>query len=184
MDQQALLCSISGILSSSAFVGMNTTINYITMPTLLLGHLPQAKSQADSNRSSSNTGTISHLNRQWQEVYNRGHLVGPALAVLGGISYGSAAYFVEEAIAKRVFGAAAVSMIAVVPYTLLFMVPTNNELHERANAAGKGSSTAHSDKQSTLDLVLKWVSMSKTRANIAFVSVCLGLAGLYLGQTS
>jgi hypothetical protein len=166
----AVACSTIGVLANFAFICMNTTINYITMPALLLGHLPHAPSQTASRQPG--LATISHLNRQWQEIYFRGHRVGPGLAVAAGPAHGCAAYFVKRTFVKWVFGAAAASSIAVVPYTLVFMLATNDELHRRA------VSSKDVDESKTLGLLIKWVELSKTRANIALLSACLGAAGI------
>jgi hypothetical protein len=166
-----ILCCTTGVFANFAFFCMNTTINYITMPALLLGHYPHTAMSAASNHSG--PATISHLNRQWQEVYFRGHRVGPGLAVGAGLAHASAAYFAEKTAVKWLFGAAAASSIAIVPYTLVFMLATNDELHRRASSSKDG------DETKTLDLLLKWVDMSKMRANIALLSACFGAAGIF-----
>ena len=166
-----VICSTTGILANFAFYCMNTTINYIAIPALLLDHPPGATSKAAPKQSG--PATIPHLNRQWQEVYFRGHKVGPALAVGAGFAHGSAAYFAKETAVKWFFGAAAASSVAIVPYTLLFMLSTNDELHERA------ASSKEIDGQKTLGLLHKWVGMSKTRANIAMLSACFAAVGIF-----
>lgn len=165
-----VICSTTGVLANFAFFCMNTTINYITMPALLLGHPQHATSKAASKNSG--PPTIPHLNRQWQEVYFRGHKVGPGLALGAGLAHGSAAYFARETAVKWFFGAAAATSIAIVPYTLLVMLSTNDELHERA------ASSKEIDGQKTLGLLYKWVGMSKTRANIAMLSACFAAVGI------
>jgi hypothetical protein len=165
----AAVCSTAGVLANFAFLCMNTTINHITMPALLLGYPAHASISSASKQSG--PATISHLNRQWQEIYFRGHRVGPGLAVAAGVAHGSAAYFAEETAVKWLFGAAAASSIAVVPYTLVFMLATNDELHRRA------VSSTDVDESKTLGLLIKWVELSKTRANIALLRACFGAAG-------
>ncbi|KAK9802203.1 putative Noranthrone monooxygenase [Seiridium cardinale] len=69
---------ILGILSTHLFYSMNTTINYLTIPTVFLGQPPKDHSQPASPAFLvASTGTAaspaSHLNRQWQEIYWRGH---------------------------------------------------------------------------------------------------------------
>jgi hypothetical protein len=59
-----------------------------------------------------------------------------------------------------------------VPYTLVFMLATNDELHRRA------VSSKDVDESKTLGLLIKWVELSKTRANIALLSACLDAAGI------
>jgi hypothetical protein len=166
----AVACSTAGILANFAFFCMNTTINYITMPALLLGHPPHPSNQTASKQSS--PSNVSHLNRQWQEVYSRGHQVGPGLAIGAGLAHASAAYLTEVTATRWFFGAAAASSIAIVPYTLVVMLATNDELHQRA------SSSKDADVLKTLGLLAKWVDMSKMRANIALLSACFGAVGV------
>jgi len=166
-----IICSTTGVLANFAFFCMNTTINYITMPALLLEH-PQHSTSKAAGSKQPGPPTIPHLNRQWQEVYFGGHKVGPGLALGAGLAHGCAAYFAKETAVKWFFGAAAATSIAIVPYTLLVMLSTNDELHERA------VSTKEIDGQRTLGLIYKWVGMSKTRANIALLSACFAAVGV------
>lgn len=174
----SVVCGTVGVLTCFAFFCMNTTINYITMPSLLLGAPPQSRSQPTSKSfivpaSDSPVSAVPHLNRQWQEVYYRGHKVGPAGALGGGFTFGAASYVANTTTATRIFAAAAVASFAIVPYTLVFMLSTNDELHRRATSAGK-----EVDEEKTLRLLSKWVGMSKTRANIALMAACLGVVGV------
>lgn len=176
----SVLCGTAGVFTCFGFFCMNTTINYITMPSIFLGAPVQNKSQAPSKRfivpaSDNPASAVPQLSRQWQEVYYRGHKVGPAGALGGGFTFGTASYLAETIVATRVFAAAAVASFAIVPYTLVFMLSTNDELHRRATASGKDV-----DEEKTLRLLSKWVGMSKTRANIALVAACLGVVGIII----
>jgi hypothetical protein len=168
----AVVCSTAGILANFAFFCMNTTINYIAMPALLLGHPSHASSQTASKKPS--PSTVSLLNRQWQEIYFRGHRVGPGLAVGAGLAHASAAYLAEVTNTKWFFGAAAASSIAIVPFTLVFMLATNDELHRRA------CSSKDADVSKTLGLLAEWVDVNKTRADIALLSACFGAVGVFM----
>ncbi|KAJ5995803.1 hypothetical protein N7481_002780 [Penicillium waksmanii] len=152
-----LLCGIAGVVLSSIFYSMNTTINYLTFPTILLA------------------SSVPHLNRQWQEIYFRGHHVGPALAIIGGTVFSTASYLADQGFAKQVFAAATVSSFAIIPYTLFFMVSTNDELHRRSFAIAKDPLTSDNmDETETAILLSKWLSLNKTRAKISLLSACLG----------
>ncbi|KJX98036.1 hypothetical protein TI39_contig443g00023 [Zymoseptoria brevis] len=167
-----LICGTTGVLANFAFFCVNTAINYITMPTLLIGHSESALRPTSSDKAGA--ATIPHLNRQWQEVYFRGHRMGPALAISATIAHGLAAYSANEGTVKWLFGGAAAASIAVVPYTLLVMLPTNDALHARADTKKDGDG----DGEKTLGLIVKWVGMSKVRANIALLSAVLGVIGI------
>ncbi|SMR54417.1 unnamed protein product [Zymoseptoria tritici ST99CH_3D1] len=167
-----LVCGTTGVLANFAFFCVNTAINYITMPVLLIGHSESALNPTSCDKAGA--ATIPHLNRQWQEVYSRGHRMGPALAVSATVAHGLAAYSANEWTVKCLFGAAAAASIAVVPYTLLVMLPTNDALHARADA----KKDRDGDDEKTLGLIVKWVGMSKVRANIALLSAFLSVSGI------
>ncbi|CEJ62823.1 hypothetical protein PMG11_11309 [Penicillium brasilianum] len=178
-----LMCGTAGVVSSSVFYCMNTTINYLTFPTILLGQPPRpgAKASGDFFVPVMNVpaSSVSHLNRQWQEIYFRGHRVGPALAIIGGTVFSTAAYLADQGFVKQVFAAATVSSFAIVPYTLLFMLSTNDELHRRSFAIVKDPlASKNMDESETAALLSKWLALNKIRANIALLSACLGTIGI------
>ncbi|SMQ51911.1 unnamed protein product [Zymoseptoria tritici ST99CH_3D7] len=167
-----LICGTTGVVANFAFFFVNTAINYITMPVLLIGHSESALKPTSSDKTGA--PSIPHLNRQWQEVYFRGHRMGPGLAISATLAHGLAAYSADDSTVKWFFGAAAAASIAVVPYTLLVMLPTNDALHARADAKKDGDG----DDEKTLGLIVKWVGMSKVRANIALLSAILSVVGI------
>lgn len=178
------ICATLGILSTTIFFSMNTTINYLTMPTIFLGQPPRKGSQlASPDFMISSTGTpaspSSHLTRQWQELFWRGHRVGPTSAIFSAVTLGSAAYFSRSPVNGRLFAIAAGSALTAVPYTLLVMLPTNAELHRRGDAITEGVQEKKGiDEEDTTALIRKWVGMSKVRAGAAFVATVFGVIGL------
>lgn len=178
-----LLCGTAGFVSSSVFYCMNTTINYLTFPAILLGQPPHPGSKASGDffvpAMDVPASSVSHLNRQWQEIYFRGHRVGPALAIMGGTVFSTASYLADQGLVKQVFAAATVSSFAIVPYTILFMLSTNDELHRRSFAIVKDPlASKNMDESETAALLSKWVALNKIRANIALLSACLGAIGI------
>lgn len=178
-----LLCGTVGIVSSSVFYCMNTTINYLTLPTILLGQPPHPGSKASGDffvpAMDVPASSVSHLNRQWQEIYFRGHRVGPALAIIGGTVFSTASYLADQGFVKQVFAAATVASFAIIPYTLLFMLSTNDELHRRSFAIVKDPLASKKMNESeTAALISKWVALNKIRANISLLSACLGAIGI------
>lgn len=184
-DRVSFICGILGILSTNTFFSMNTTINYLTIPAVLLGQRPDHKAQSAKgflvSSTSSPASPTSHLNRQWQEIFFRGHRVGPASAILSGVTLSMASYFSQSQPSQMFFAAAAASAAVVMPYTLVVMWPTNTELHRRGDAITDGvDAKKEYDEEGTKKLLKDWVRMSKVRANMALVATVLAVAGLLL----
>lgn len=185
--QIATFSSLAGILSTTIFFSMNTTINYLVIPVVMLGNSPVTSDSSPPKSSSSKSiipatstpaSAIPHLNRQWQEIYWRGHRVGPASAVFSGLAFSTSAYF-SSGLKQNLFIIAAVSATSVWPYTTVFMVPTNDELHRRGDAVTAGGDSKKND-QDTMALLAKWVGMSKVRAGLSLVAAVCGVAAFLL----
>jgi hypothetical protein len=184
-----LTCGLLGILSTTVFYSMNTTINYLTIPTVFLGHPPSQGSKTLApgfliRSTSEPASSVSHLNRQWQEIYWRGHRVGPASAIFSGIVFGAASFlsYHSEAIKSSrhlLFAAAGAFAMSAYPYTVFAMVPTNDELHRRGDAITEGlAGKKDFDDGETAALLAKWVRLSKVRASLALIATVLGVTGL------
>lgn len=183
IPKMTLVASLLGIASTAVFFTFNTTINYLTMPALLLGAPPKTEIEKSSKflvpATNTPSGPISNMSRQWQEIYFRGHRMGPGLMILSGATLGAATYWANQRLARQLFGLAAITAVSVIPYTLIFMAPTNNELHRRSYAITKGSRDMKDlDASSTLSLVANWIALNKGRAAISLFATYLGLAGL------
>ncbi len=129
------LAGVLGIAFSSMFVGGNWVVTYANVPVLML---PSSTSSAD--KAQKPEASPSHLARQWQMTYDIGSKAGPFLAVSSCVSYLYAARELPSAAVtqKRLFVAAAVLSMAIVPFTFTVMKRTNGELHRRALAATQG----------------------------------------------
>ncbi|ETS84296.1 hypothetical protein PFICI_02321 [Pestalotiopsis fici W106-1] len=184
-----LTCGLLGVLSTTVFFSMNTTINYLTIPTVFLGHPPLHSSEASASgflvRSTEKPASaVSHLNRQWQEIYWRGHRVGPGSAIFSGIALGAASFFSSHGQAIKpgrwlLFAAAGAIAMSAYPYTVFAMVPTNDELHRRGDAITEGLAEKKDfDEGETAALLAKWVRLSKVRASLALIATAFGVAGL------
>ncbi|KAK9769938.1 putative Noranthrone monooxygenase [Seiridium cardinale] len=177
---------ILGILSTHLFYSMNTTINYLTIPTVFLGQPPKDHSQPASPAFLvASTGTAaspaSHLNRQWQEIYWRGHRVGPASAILVGSHLAPRPIPVKSRTMDGCSHLAPPTALTAWPYTLIAMVPTNDELHRRGDAVTEGVGRKKAcDERETAAFLAKWVRLSKVRANLGLVATILGVAALLL----
>lgn len=181
-----------GIISTTTFWSMNFTINHLTFPSLLLGGVPKSSVKADqlSPRfltASTDETQVSNalLNRQWQEMYWRGHRWGPASAILSGVAFLNAAYFSDaESISRYCYAAAAVAAVSVVPWTLAIMVPVNDELHRRGDAQrlaeDKGESKEiKGDGRDFMTLIRTWLGYNNIRASLALISTVTGVVGTF-----
>jgi noranthrone monooxygenase len=109
--------------------------------------------------------------KQWAKFYHRGHAVGPAFALLGA---GTFSWLALRSHNWLYWGAAALD-IAIVPWTLLFMVKTNNGIFEVVDNDKK--STAQDAKGLTL-LLNKWSSLNTIRSFFPFAGGILALTAV------
>lgn len=139
-----------GIAFSAMFIGGNLCMSNLAVPTLLLPAHPPSSSPQASNigvTKAAKPASLhepatphSHLARQWQNLYNIGSKAGPVAALGSATSF---LYAVSRLPAgstskQRLLVTAASLSVAIVPFTFIFMLRTNNEIHRRANAANRG----------------------------------------------
>jgi hypothetical protein len=183
------IASTTGIISTTTFWSMNFTVNHLTFPALLLGGVPKSSSKSSELSSrfitpSTNDSQVSlpFLNRQWQEVYWRGHRLGPFSAILSGVSFVTAAWFSDPKSSQQyLYAVAAVAALSVIPWTILVMVPDNDELHRRGDAqrlaADKGEQKEEKgDGRHTMKLIRYWLFYNDVRASLALVATVAGVA--------
>jgi hypothetical protein len=89
--------------------------------------------------------------------------VCPSFAVAAAIAHVLNAYINRNSTSDRAkySAAAAASTIAIVPFTMILMAPTNEELFKREQAA---RGTATGVELSSLELVKKWGRLNLARA--------------------
>jgi uncharacterized membrane protein len=80
-----------------------------------------------------------------------------------------------ETMPARAYGAAAVLTPMIVPYTLLFMSPTNAKLNSIASVAAQDSSKV--DATEVQALLQTWKKLNYVRAILAMVASGIGLFG-------
>lgn len=117
----------------------------------------------------------------WARLYHYGHIYMPALCVatVGLYSY--------TALAKRAAGRkewtqyalAAVTTIAMVPFTWIVMVPTNDSLFALRDS--EVEATGSVDMGSLRGLIVKWAWMHVTRSLFPLVGAYLGFTNV-LGE--
>ncbi|PVH97525.1 DUF1772-domain-containing protein [Periconia macrospinosa] len=106
---------ITAAISSTFLSGFMMSLSAITMPVLM----------------GTNTTSSGFLN-QWLRLFQYGHVSMPPTALSVASLYAFAAFRKRADGNKhwRTYAAAAVSTIGIVPFTLLFMLPTNNIMFE------------------------------------------------------
>lgn len=168
---------------------MNFTVNHVTFPALLLGDVPKptnATSQTSSRflipSTDKSKASGPFLNRQWQEIYWRGHRWGPFSAILSGVTFLVAAYFaVAGSKQQYLYGTAAVAAASVVPWTLVVMAAGNRELHLRGDAQCSAVTPEElkeiEGKEGDIEgLVSDWLFFNEVRAFLALTATALGIA--------
>lgn len=112
--------------------------------------------------------------RQWSRLYHYGHIYLPALCILtcGLYGYAGVTRRAEKRSTWSRYAMAAVSTIAMVPFTWVVMTPTNNTLFQ-LEAAKEAS-----DLGFVRGLVVKWAWLHVTRSFTPLVGAILGFSGL------
>lgn len=186
------IASTAGIISTTSFWAMNYTINYLAFPALLLGDIPKASNLPQSSArffapSTDDAYSSRHfLNRQWQEVYWRGVRWGPPSAIISGVSLLTASWFSASGSNEQyLYATAAVAAMSVMPWTLLVLVPVNEELHRGADAqisTAKGNNAekeAKGNESDVVALIRAWVRYNDVRATMALVATGAAVAALF-----
>ncbi|KXT14289.1 hypothetical protein AC579_8426 [Pseudocercospora musae] len=113
------------------------------------------------------------LLRQWALLYHYGHIIMPSLAILTTSLYAYIAYS-KRAVGKQdwsTYATAGLSTIAIVPFTLVVMAPTNDTLFELLETTGNSLDAVQG-------LVVKWVWMHTVRSVFPMVGSILGFRGV------
>ena len=119
------------------------------------------------------TSKSSQLFYQWTRMYHYGHQVLPGMAITTLALYGYAAF--SRRATKRawiVYALAGIITISMLPFTWIFMVPTNNTLFrlEVENRAASLSSIDYAQ-----DLVRHWSWLHLLRSLFPLAGAALGL---------
>ncbi len=115
------------------------------------------------------------LVNHWRRIYLSGHIRGPAIAATTGLIYACAAWSKYAAGEPwRVFAAAGLATVCIVPFTLTFMQGTNNALFRADDLASKGTEPAWADAER---LVRRWGRLNAIRALIPLTGGVIGLLG-------
>ena len=116
------------------------------------------------------------LFHQWVRMYHYGHQVLPTMAIGTCLLYNYTA--TKKYRAKKpwgLFALAGVTTISILPFTWIFMVPTNNELF-RLEAACKTEPLVRGIVEAK-DLVVKWSWLHSIRSLLPLAGAIMGTIG-------
>lgn len=148
---------------------------YHALPALLL---------PDGPVSRRTTPAGPHILQQWQLLLHRGHYTFTGNAILAASAFFYAGRQPPETsyLQKRLCYAAAGLDLAVIPFTLMFVVPVNVELLQRAARARKGVAESSSASEtglkmlSDVDLIRWWGWLGTIRAVFPLVAIAMTIA--------
>ncbi|KAF2668625.1 hypothetical protein BT63DRAFT_414606 [Microthyrium microscopicum] len=145
-----------GITGAAGLAGAIIGISTFTVPAILQAPAPLAA-------------------KQWSNVYGRGKVFAPPIAVAVGAIFGALAYreYNGNTAALGLYTAAAVLAPSIAPYTLTVMAKTNAALDRKAEDAGVED--AAMEKEETVHgLVDYWASLNLVRGLMMLASAGLG----------
>jgi hypothetical protein len=171
----SILALAVGIPSSTTFVAMNATLNYIAFPAYYLPSVLGGSGTGPSKTSPESSPAL--LLRQWSLTYRTGHVVGPTSVILSTISFFYAAWTGPDDLRFSLYIATASAAIAF-PFTVAFILPVNLELFKQAHAVQKSRDAEEQDKvagAATLGLIAKCLRLSKIRAVMPVPTIGIGM---------
>ncbi|KAG9230001.1 hypothetical protein BJ875DRAFT_488394 [Amylocarpus encephaloides] len=115
-----------------------------------------------------------HLLRHWVRLYHYGHIYMPALCIgtVGLYGYSALKRRASESQQEAAYAVAAATTIAMVPFTWIFMAPTNNILFGWEEMATAGTSVA--ELSAVQDVVVKWAWLHLARSVFPLIGAILG----------
>lgn len=111
------------------------------------------------------------LAKQWEGIYTRGKALGPQMAMASMLGY---AYLIYDRRSKGQsysgYVAAAALSLGIMPYTIIFMMGTNNALLGVASGATKTAS-----ESAVRELLVRWKGLNLLRSVFPFIGGILGI---------
>jgi hypothetical protein len=148
---------VTTVMTGSILAGAMMSLSLIAVPALL-----------DS------TYEAPQLFQQWTRMYHYGHWVLPSMAVVTSILYSYAAAQ-QRRCQKETwisFALAAVMSVSILPFTWLFMVPTNDELFRLQTISQTEPAVMGIDAAKAL--VVRWRDMHSLRSLFPLIGSILG----------
>ncbi|KAH0255972.1 DUF1772-domain-containing protein, partial [Aureobasidium melanogenum] len=163
MSSIKIVAKIIGITSAAWLSGNISALSLISIPAV-------ANIKNDSSLSNA------HAVRIWQQNYQRGATQNPPIALGASASLGYLAWSLRNLRTATVvglrpsalFAIAAVSTIAIVPFTIVLMRPTNNELLGLAARAQKDE-TSVAETKDVEGLLERWTALNRVRGVLPMV---------------
>ncbi|KAF2234846.1 DUF1772-domain-containing protein [Viridothelium virens] len=124
------------------------------------------------------TTEASQLFSQWARMYHYGHRVLPAMAICTLVLYGYTC--IGRRSARRTWGLfalAGLTTVSMIPFTWIFMVPTNDRLFG-LEAASKVEPLV-SELSQAQELVVKWTRLHLMRSLFPLAGAILGALGTF-----
>lgn len=122
------------------------------------------------------TTQASQLVYQWVRVYHYGHRIYPTMAITTCLLYGYAAFSKHaENSPWKVFAVAGAMTLSILPFTWIFMLPTNNAIF-RAQKQTESKRVPNWD--TAHKLVIRWSWLHAARTLLPLTGAILGLFGV------
>lgn len=113
--------------------------------------------------------------KQWARLYHLGHIAAPSLAVVTAALYAYGAMGRHcQRLPWQQLAAAGAATLAIVPFTFLTMLPTNNKLAALNAQDGKGE-----DLEGVKKLVAKWSRLHYMRCLFPIAGAIIGFAAVW-----
>jgi hypothetical protein len=170
----SVLALAIGITSSTTFLAMNSTINYIAFPSYYL-----RKVQASTTSAPESSPAL--LLRQWALTFRNGHAIGPTTTILSTIAFIYAARTAPADLQPLLYVATA-SAAAGFPFTVAFILPVYNELYRRVDALEKTREKEEQEKIAggdTLTIIANCLWLSKIRAVLPVPAISIGIYAIW-----
>ncbi|KKK21811.1 hypothetical protein ARAM_004339 [Aspergillus rambellii] len=146
------------VITGSFLSGAMMSVFLLTIPSVL--------------ETTTDPGQLLH---HWARVFLNGHVKGPIICITTTFLYGLAAFTKYSAGEPwRVFAAAGIVTISMVPFTLVVIDPVNTALFRMESEAKKGTVAPWAVVE---PLVQKWNRLNLTRAFCPLAGAVLGLLG-------
>lgn len=120
--------------------------------------------------------------REWERMYHYGHQVLPALSITTALLYSYTAW--QRKARGRQWAQyllAAGVTVAMIPFTLMVMVPTNDKLFA-LELASRTATTEFSSLDEARGLVIGWSRMHVIRAFSPLIGAAIGLTATLRGR--
>jgi len=156
--------SLNTLSADPSLLGSTICISYIYIPSILLSPTPL-------------------ILRQWKKSFDVAKFTQPALAVISSISYGYLAYQMQGTLDQpraEMYGLAAVANMALFPWTMIIMMPTNKKLFRKFDDAQamrekeEATEVGLPKGESTKELIDWWGTMNVVRGVMPLIGTVLG----------